>query len=123
MEPKYKYFVQTYNQLPKSKHLWDNSWRLYFLIKKMIKLKPMTYPFPDLENSISLHKIDIRQVTNYAAIFGEMLIWNWDTVKPPKKDNRLHINGAIMSVDEIGAKIRQRILDQLQKLKDDDARG
>lgn len=85
MHIKYKYFVQTHNELPQSKHVWDNIWRLPFLINKMIERKPANYPYPNLETSIRVVKIDPNQVYNWNDIFTEMLLWNWDTVKPPVK--------------------------------------
>jgi hypothetical protein len=77
-----KYFIRTYFQLPMYKSVWDNVWRLQFLLDKMMEKKPASYPFPDLEKSINLVSFDPDKVRNYRDVFPEYLLWNWDTVLP-----------------------------------------
>ena len=85
----------------------------------MIAAKPPIYPYPDLENSICVVRIDTLMVPNWKDIYSEMLIWNWDTVKMPKIDRIRRLPD--VTADEISAKIRARVARQLDKMRQIDA--
>lgn len=98
----YKYWVQTYHQLPQAKFLWDNIWRLPFVLQKMIEDKPPNLPLNDIENSISAVRIDTRLVPNYVDIFLEQKIWHWSTVKIKKPRKKyIHDDGTPKTLEEI----------------------
>jgi hypothetical protein len=97
-----KYFVQTYHQLPLSKHLWDNIQRITFLLNKMLAMKPPEYPINDLENSISVVSFDSDVIPNWKQIYQENIAWHWSTVR--LKKTRISKN-ALTKTDKVATQV------------------
>ena len=93
---KFKFSITTYNQLPCAKFIWDNVWRLPFLLRKMLEKKPQGYPVDDLEHSVAVVRIDTDLVPNWKDIFHEQQIWHWSTVKPPDKKMKALQNDEVL---------------------------
>lgn len=78
---------------------------LPFVLKKMIDSKPPQLPLNDLEHSVSVSKIDIHEVANWADIFKEQKLWHWSTVKPPRKRKKSILPDPPQTAEELKADV------------------
>jgi hypothetical protein len=105
---KYRYFVQTYYQLPPAKFVWENIYLLPFLLRKMIDAKPAKYPLTDVENSVLAVKIDTHIARNWKEIYKESPYWHWCEVRLHKGPKGYEDeNGCEKSLEEIKKWVEQ----------------